>query len=257
MKRYVLLLLALFALASLMASCSPNRVEVEVTRIVENDVEVTRIIETEVEVTRVVEVPVEVTVVSEVEVTRVVEVVIEPTATAKPEEDEVDPSDLFAENYLATVEQDGITVELARVLIGNKETLAGFGIDITEFDLVANDTYMGEVVWRITNNTDEAIRWQYDDIDARVNGRQIDLYDWLFQIYFGEQPTDEIYPGSTIVGGVWFGLGETAPDDIETVSLILGRAINADFDYVSQPIIVDAELSEPHEWIPIPDELSN
>lgn len=239
----------------ILAACSAE--PVEVTRVVTETehVEVTRLVDNPTEVTRIVEVTREVEVEVPVEVTRLVEVVVAPSATptlASPED--VSPDMAFSANYLGELEQDGIKVELGRVLFMQRDAFKP-DLDFDDTDRVDGHEYLGEVIWRITNNTDKSIQWSHDDIDVRISGRQIDLYDWLFYS-FGETPTDPIFPGSTIIGGVWFGMGNTMPEEITEVSLLMGAPNDSDtYRDVSGNFVITADLSGPHEWVDIPDEL--
>ena len=157
-------------------------------------------------------------------------------------------------NYLGAMEQNGIIVELARVIFMHRDA---FKPDIT-FDDIPNlddHEYVGEIIWRITNNTQASITWSHNDINVRVNERQIKLYDYLFGS-FGVPPSDEIFSGSTIIGGVWFGIGNTKPDEIVSVSLLMGKPYNTDNHRdVADNFIVTADLSEGHTWYSMPDEL--
>ena len=149
-------------------ACSSTPEATEVTRIVNEQIEVTRIVENDVEVTRIIKVEAtrEVEVTRGVEVTRIVEVI--PTSTpgntvTSNSLGDIDTSMAFSANYLGELEQDGITVELGRVLFMNRNA---FPDDInfddnTDFD---GQEYFGEIIWRITNDTENQIEWAYDDI---------------------------------------------------------------------------------------------
>lgn len=248
----IFLAFTLFACAGEAAEVT-RIVEVPVTRIVEQtvtqDVEVT----TEIEVTRIVE----------VEVTRLVEVPVTvtpaPSPTPEPTEEGFDTSRVFAFNFGGSVESNGVTVEFARALFMERDALIDEGLDFTGFSMFTNAEYVTEVIWRITNNTDVPIRWAYDDLAARVNTRQIELRDWIINSgtnKFGTMPTEAIFPGSTIVGGVWFSHGIIVPDDITGAALLFGPARNDDsFAPITGFFSVEVDLSGPHTWEPLPDEL--
>jgi hypothetical protein len=194
----------------------------------------------------------------EVEVTRVVqkevtrEVIIQPTVTPTPIE--YDPSVAFSLNYLGTMEQDGIKVELARVVFAQRDALKP-DISFDDNPLFNNANYVGEIIWRISNNTPQRIQWSYDDINVRVNDRQIKLHNYLIN-GFGELPTNPIFPGSTIIGGVWFGIDNIKPNEITGVSLLLGSPTNSDtYKSISRYFILSADLSGDHKWNPSPEEL--
>jgi hypothetical protein len=151
------------------------------------------------------------------------------------------------------LEQDGIKVELARIVFMHRDALKPGSFDgNTNFD---GQEYVGEIIWQITNNTQVNIKWNFDDINFRVNERQIKLYDYLFDTFNGS-PNDEIFPGSTIIGGVWFGIGSIKPDEIKSAALLMSSPYNAETYYdVSGNFVIRVDLSGEHKWYPLPDEL--
>ena len=157
-------------------------------------------------------------------------------------------------NYLGSMEQNGVTVELARVLFAHRDALKP-DISFDDDDTFDGHEYIGEIIWRITNNTDKNIRWWSDDINVRVNDRQLQLDDYWYTS-FGETPGEEIFPLSTIVGGVWFGIGSIAPNDIYSVSLLMGQGFEADtYNEITGNYVISADLSGEHAWFELPDDL--
>ena len=213
---------------------------------------------TTIEVTRIVEQVVEVTVVTEVEVTRIVELSPDPTETISsdgPTETAVAPSptstQAFAKNFLSEATEADITVELARVLCDARDNIEGL-----EGDVWVSHSYVCEFMWRLTNNSPNSIRWS-DAQFVRVNGEQIGLMDWIFgqNSSFGALPREQLYPGSSSIGGVWVGVGDLSPDEITSVSLIFGPAEDMDFNAITGDFIVDAQVPLPHSFEELPDEL--
>jgi hypothetical protein len=171
------------------------------------------------------------------------------TSTSTPE-----PSVKFSLNYAGELEQDGIKVEVARVLFAQRDAIAGPGAFDNNSNLDGQE-YIGEIIWRITNNTQKGISWSWSDIAVRVNGRQIKLESYLSGGYFGETPTDEIFPGSTIIGGVYFGIGSTQPNDITSFDLLMGSPHDSEYNDLSSNFIITVDLTGEHKWNPLPDEL--
>lgn len=187
---------------------------------------------------------------------------LRPTSTSIPSSTPTsapDPSIIFALNYGGELEQDNIKVEVARVLFGQKaaiEAAIGKPGAFDAYTAMNGQEYIGEVIWRITNNTQGSISWSWSDISARVNGRQIKLENYMVGGVFGETPTDEIFPGSTIIGGVYFGIGNTKPNNITSFDLLMGSPHDpATYHDVSSKFIITVDLSGKHEWNPMPDEL--
>lgn len=243
MKRQNLIILFL-AIALLLVACSARGIS-----------------PTTIEVTRIVEQIVEVTVVTQVEVTRIVEALPDPTQdtetipstkpTERPAVSSPTSTQALAKNFLGEATEDDVTVELARVLCDARENIEGL-----EGNLWASHPYVCEFMWRLTNNSSDSIRWS-DAQFVRVNGEQIGLMDWIFgqDSSFGTLPREQLYPGSTSIGGVWVGVGDLSPDEITSVSLIFGPAEDMDFNAITGDFIVDAELSLPHTFEEFPAEL--
>jgi hypothetical protein len=227
----------------------------EVAEVEVREVEVTRIIE--VEVTRLVE----------VEVTRIVEVT--PAATPKPEPtDEPTPEptseaaeiaeatcleDAKARNYVGVYEAGDLTVEIARVLVGNKDSSAitqQFD-DVSLFDDVE---VVGEIVWIVTNNGDAAVNVYPDQGSIQVNDELIDLFDW-FIADFGDDVGGEIPPGVRLIGGQWFGISRYEPQEINDFIVRFDGPSDNDFNRLGEDAEIAVDLSE-CLFEPLPEDLN-
>lgn len=243
MKRHKLTIL-LFGMMLLLAACSAQGVTpttIEVTRIVERIVEVTVV--TEIEATRIVEgLP---------DTTEATDTLPSAGATETPTVLSATGTQGLAKNFLGEVTEADITVEFARVLCDAREN-----IEDLEGDIWASHPYVCVFMWRLTNNSSDSIRWS-DAQFVRVNGEQIGLMDWIFgqNSSFGALPREQLYPGSSSIGGAWVGVGELSPDEITSVSLIFGPAEDMDFNAVTGDFIIDAELPLPHTYEEFPNEL--
>ncbi len=229
-------------LAIIVCLVACSQASIEIIRTVEVTREVTRLVEATVEVekeiTRRIEVPVR------VEVTRLVEVTLAPTSVPSA-------GVVFARNYLGEVTTGNVTMELGRVLFAQKDALP---IDFNgDFDPYP---YVGELVVRITNNADHAVEWSASDWFVRINDMQYALYDWFFASSFGEDVYNPIFPGSTVVSGVWFPTGQIDPDSVTSFALIVDPAYNYDTSRRNATSRFEflIDLSGEHLWEPMPDE---
>lgn len=232
----------------LLAACSQEPIEVvetvEVTREVTRLVEITK----EVLVTRIVEATKELEVTRLVEATRLVQVT--PTPTRVPA-----AGARFARNYLGKVSTGGVTMELIRVLFAHKD--ATTGTDFWTRDEYLGQEYAGEIAVRITNESDVAVKWNFQDWFVRVNERQFALYDYFFVSRFGEDVSEPIFPGSTIIAGVWFPTSGTSPDEVTSLALIVEPAFDSDtYRHITGRFEFLVDLSGEHTWEPKPDELN-
>lgn len=234
----------LLIITLLLAACSSTpetiteTVQVEVTRIVENV--------TEIEVTRIIEV------VQEIEVTRVVESIIvatpteEPTPTPLPEGEGV-----IALNNVASVESGGVTVEIARVLIANKEAIEqDFSVD-SSFD---NVDIVAMLVFKVKNNSEQTVSIYPDQGNVQVNSELIDLIDF-FLAGFGDDISGDLPPGVELIGGQWFGINRSTLDEINEMTLRFGGPSNPEnFSKLGEDFEIVLDMSN-KVFEPIPQEL--
>ena len=92
-------------------------------------------------------------------------------------------------------------IEIVRVLIGTKDAVE----EITGNDFSELDDVVGELFFKITNDTDVTADVYPDQGTVQIGSEQIELSDYLYFATVGEDVGGEIYPGVTKVGGIWFG----------------------------------------------------
>lgn len=162
-----------------------------------------------------------------------------PTNTPKPtltptEEPTIDTSAIIAKNYLASEDQNGVMVEVSRIIIGQKEAvIKATGLDFNEFPILEDKRTIVEFIFKIVNNTDKVIRFYFEyDTVASVNGEQIvfDDYDWEDNTWFGDNLDGDILPGSTLIGGLWTGIKRSKWDEITTITISIPEAFESE-DY--------------------------
>lgn len=189
----------------------------------------------------------------------------EPSASPSPEADvsapdQVDPGSLggdalFSANFLATQESGGMTVELARVIVATKDAAEqAFGVKFSENDAFNESNTVVEVLFRVTNHTDAPLRVRLNDALVAINDEQVNLQDWSYVSAFGNDLNDNVLPGATLQGGVWFGLKRTEPADVSRIIVSASAPFNADYDDVGDDILMEGNLSD-HVWQPLPEEL--
>lgn len=172
--------------------------------------------------------------------------------TSLPEATPTSPTTGFAANYLGKLTDNGITLEFARILCDARDARE----TTADQEGFQSDKYVCMFLWRMTNDSDEIVRWP-DVQYVRVNDKQIGIVEWLYgaNTGFGAGPTEKLYPGSTVIGGLWVGVGELEPDDITSAALLFTPAENMDFDQVTGDFVIQADIPLPHSFEPLPDEL--
>jgi len=247
MKQRIILTAAILLL---IVGCTAE--PVEVTRVVETVV--TRVIEApatvivrqEVEVTR------EVPVTREVEVTRLVERVVAPTPTVSP----TPPVDEFALNYLAKEEQGGVAVEVVRVLVANKQLLIDKGLNF-DHPLYEPAELVGEIIISMTNKTDRTLTARPWSGSVQINSEQIDLGEPYFASGFGDDLHQNIHPGATRIGGVWFPIKRNTMDDV-TAMIFRFEAVSDTntFEDVTGRFEIQIDVSR-RVFEPLPEEIAD
>ena len=142
-----------------------------------------------------------------------------PTATI----DENNPLGItgVAKNFLGSIEQKGVIVEIERILIADAESYPDKELT-SEKEMSGVKTFV-ELILRITNTTLEPIDfyWRSSGLVA-VEGEQISLDDFYrLHIISGEST---VLPDVTLRTGIWFGVKNTEWQDISKISFFLGKA---------------------------------
>jgi hypothetical protein len=169
---------------------------------------------------------------------------INPTATASA-------GDHFAWNYLATQESGGIMLEIARLVIADKQTI---GQDFDKYGKYEDYTIVGEIVFRVTNQSDKTISVYPDQGTVIVGSEQISLIDFMMLGTFGDDLGGEIYAGITKIDGIWFGIKRTPIDEIKSITIIIDAPNDDNFNTLGEKFNIVIDLSV-RKNEPLPDEL--
>jgi hypothetical protein len=159
------------------------------------------------------------------------------------------PDERFSRNYVGTVEQGGVRLEVARILIANKTIYADQFAQVAAF---ANYDQIGEIIFRVTNVANET-RTIYPLFGSVVvNSNQIDLESW-YSGRVGANVGGDILPGATKVGGTWFGIRTKVPD-VSRLQIVVDPATTTDYKKAGGSFKFDIDLSH-HTWEPLPTDL--
>ncbi|MDH5508085.1 MAG: hypothetical protein OEZ02_12760 [Anaerolineae bacterium] len=159
--------------------------------------------------------------------------------------------DKIAINFGAQQESGGLLVEIARVLIADKTALE------QDFDLIGifeDKPVVGEIIFKITNNT-EGILTIYPEQGVVIIGtEQINLGDFYFATKFGDAISGDIYPGVTVIGGLWFGIKRSSVSAIHSLTIAFDAPINIEYETIGENFQFEVDLSK-QTYEELPDEL--
>lgn len=143
---------------------------------------------------------------------------IPPTETPQPTQ-AADPSQRWAKNYVGAMESGGVTIEIVRVVVGYKSAIPDQPWSELN-DLVQgweDIEVVGELIFRVSNNTDETVSVYPDQGSVQIGNEQIELSDYMMFGSFGDDVGGDIHPGVTKIGGLWFGIRRSTPEEVDSM----------------------------------------
>jgi hypothetical protein len=171
------------------------------------------------------------------------------TPTATPD------LDYFALSNVASQTRGGTQVEIAYLLIGDKQL---FEDEIAEFiendpDLFADTPVLAYAVFNITNNSGKGIHLHPRNGRVVINEEQIKLADYDSYTSVDDRFDGAYYAGERVVGGgVWFGIKESEIDEIDQMVLVFHGPYYVDEKVYAKDYYFLLDLSE-HVIEEIPD----
>lgn len=176
-----------------------------------------------------------------------------PSNTPKPTSTPTElPEQGVAKNYVVSDEDDGILIEVARIVIAPK---SAFDQNLFEDEIFDDKSTIVEFTFRLVNNTDSIIRFGYSFLTASVNGEQIDFSDYRRIGEFGDDISDEILPGSFLIGGIRTGIKRSSWDAVKTIVISADGAYNpSTYKSITKDFLFTIDISA-WTYEPLPDEL--
>jgi len=159
----------------------------------------------------------------------------------------------FAWNNIATQESGGAIVEIVRFVLADKSTvdqdftMGGFTKIFDDRPVVA------EIIFKITNSTDKKISIYPDQGTVIAGNEQIPLFDF-FLAEFGDEFNGDIFPGVTVIGGMWFGFKRTPIEEITSITITFIGPVDENFNTLGADFNINLDLTNRQDQ-PLPDEL--
>jgi hypothetical protein len=158
----------------------------------------------------------------------------------------------YSWNNLATVQEGGVSVEIARLTVYDKSSLSK-----QEQKYFATNAFYGlnticNLYFRITNNTDQIMSVYANQGLLVANGEQVQLSSFMYTT--SGTLGGEIFPGATISGVMTFGLKKVTPDTINGMTITFSPPSDKNFISYGLPYVFNLNLSQ-HEWVDKPDDL--
>lgn len=176
---------------------------------------------------------------------------------------------MWARNYLGAVESAGVTMEVVRVLVGDKSSIDGLfrdkGGTWDEFikyawDEIAWANAEGavEIIVQFTNNSADTVELGFTcwESNIQIGNVQAELFDVGIEI--GGMQTfcgDKLWAGASAFSGVWVPLNNMTPEDLVSIILRVAPPQEADgYKDLGPWFILEIDVSD-HRWEDMPDEL--
>lgn len=174
------------------------------------------------------------------------------TPTQPPTSTPVDTTQIISKNYVASQDSGGVILEVARVLIANKDAV---DIDFSDEELFDDKLVVMEIIFRLVNNTDETIEINIHRGLIAVNSEQVQLNDYWLNTDFGDDFYEDQLPGVTAIGGYWVGLKRTAVEDVTKILIRIDHPTDTDYNRLGPEYIFEIDV-EDWGWEELPEELN-
>jgi hypothetical protein len=100
------------------------------------------------------------------------------------------PEEIFALNDLGAQERAGVRLEVARVVIGRSDLQRGEGRSLAELGPLRPNMLVGELILKVTNNSNQQVAVAVDEGLVLINGEQI-------RYLAGDDSAGYLLPGGT------------------------------------------------------------
>lgn len=173
------------------------------------------------------------------EVTDKLDKIQEMAPTQKPT---INTNDAMAKNYLVNIEENGVVIEIVRILICDSKW-EPVQNKFSEYKSMDNKESLIEIIFRITNNRDQNINALITETIAAFDGEQIKFDDYYFDTWIGDEFIYDILPGSIMIGGIWLGVSRSKFDEIEKIVISMPYISGSNYEQLTNDFVwtIDVE----------------
>ena len=176
-----------------------------------------------------------------------------PTNTAIPAIPTTAPiGEHYAWNNVGSQDSGGIIIEIARFVLADKSAIPDMDFSlVSTFD---DKPIVAEIIFKVTNNTQQTLSIYPDQGTVIVGGEQIELTEYMMLATFGDSVGGDIFPGVTKVGGIWFGIKRTSMVEIQQVTITFSGPFDQNFSSMGPEFNFSIDLSNRQDQ-PLPEDL--
>ena len=159
-----------------------------------------------------------------------------------------DTSKAKAKNWVTWIESNGVLIEVERILLCDKSWENIYREEYLSANIYKDKQTFIEFVFRITNNTEQVIRFNMFETIASVNGEQIYFNDFLYDgVFFGWGGDDldaNILPGSIVRGVVWTAIDKSRWDDVNKIIISMPHAFDKNWHKLTSDFYVEIAVDD-------------
>lgn len=165
------------------------------------------------------------------------------------------PQNTYAWNYPAQIDSGGVTIQIGRVLIADKEDfLAAYNDEFLKMPYFEDKPVLVELIFVIKNNSGQTMSVFPDQGLVAVGGEQVNLFEATLIGSGGDHLGGEILPGITKIGILWFGLRRTPLDAVQSMDIIIKEPFDVNFNPAGPEYHFRLDLAQ-RQYEDIPEEL--
>lgn len=173
-----------------------------------------------------------------------------PSATVRPSLEKA-----YSWNFLAEKTSSNVKLEIARILLANKNDIKNNSdLPFDTWPVFDNTNVVMEIIFRVTNNGNDVVNVYPDQSTLIIGNEQIELTEFMFYSPIIGDVSGEIYPGVTKIGGLWVGIKRSDLESINQFTLVCSGPFNNNLITKGEDFRFDIDISE-KKTEPFPAEL--
>ncbi len=153
---------------------------------------------------------------------------------------------IFAHNDQGSQTRGDVRVRIVRILFAEKTAVQQTFPAGSAFD---NTDLLGEIVYEATNTGSEIAHLSIPQGSVILAGQLIELQPFALDGERGDDFSEPLAPGQTLVGGLWFGIQGLTLDDIQSLTLLADAPLDSSNQTKGEAYLFEFDLSA-HTYAP-------